>query len=53
MQGRIPASGRTVPGEANSEIRCSREIEREIVTEATQSGGVLKTRGSNDHSIRG
>ena len=26
--------------------------EREIVTEATQSGGVLKTRGSNDHSIR-
>ena len=26
---------------------------REIVTEATQSGGVLRTRGSNDHSIRG
>ena len=33
--------------------RSPREREREIVTEATQSGGVLKTRGSNDHSIRG
>ena len=30
-----------------------RRVDREIVTEATQSGGVLKTRGSNDHSIRG
>ena len=30
---------------------CTREREREVVTEATQSGGVLTTRGSNDNSI--